>query len=133
MNKIFIIILIAFSSLLADFRSLNDVQLIKAMKKNVVVIDIRRIDEWNKYGVIKKSHKLTFFDKYGKYDTNKWMSDFKKLVKTKKQPFILVCAHANRSKALGKMLSSQMNYKNVYELEGGINYGWIDKGYETVK
>jgi rhodanese-related sulfurtransferase len=31
------------------------------------------------------------------------------------------------------MLSSQLSYKNVYELEGGINYGWLDKGKTTVK
>jgi rhodanese-related sulfurtransferase len=31
------------------------------------------------------------------------------------------------------MLSNQAGYKNVYDLKGGINYGWIDKGLKTIK
>lgn len=133
MKNIILIILLNFSFLYAEFRSINELKVNEALLKNVVVIDIRRADEWERYGIIKGSHKLTFFDKYGKYDTSKWMSEFKKLVKSKEQPFILVCAHANRSKSLGKMLSSSLHYKNVYELEGGINYGWLDKGLNTIK
>jgi rhodanese-related sulfurtransferase len=30
-------------------------------------------------------------------------------------------------------MGSKLGYKNVYELDGGINWGWIDKGFETVK
>ncbi len=133
MKKIFLIILLMISSAFADFREVDEIQLAEAIKKGTVVIDIRRADEWSQYGTIKGSHKLTFFDKFGKYDGDKWMSEFSKFVKTKNQPFVLICAHANRSKVLGKMLSSQMKYKNVYELKGGINYGWIDKGLSTVK
>ena len=33
---------------------------------------------------------------------------------------------------LGKFLNKQVGYKNDYELEGRINYGWIDKGKKTV-
>lgn len=133
MKNIILIILLNFSFLYAEFRSINELKVKEALLKNVVVIDIRRSDEWQRYGIIKGSHKLTFFDKYGKYDVNKWMSEFTKLVKSKDQPFILVCAHANRSKSLGKMLSSSLHYQNVYELEGGINYGWLDKGLNTIK
>jgi rhodanese-related sulfurtransferase len=133
MKKILLFLVFTLSFMYADFRAVNEIKLEEAIKKGVVVIDIRRVDEWQKYGTIKGSHKLTFFDKFGKYDMNKWMSSFTALVKDKSQPFILVCAHANRSKAVGKMLSSQLSYKNVYELEGGINYGWLDKGKTTVK
>lgn len=133
MKKILFILVFSLSFLYADFRAVNEVKLEEAIKKGVVVIDIRRADEWAKYGTIKGSHKLTFFDQFGKYDINKWMTSFTSLVKDKSQAFVLVCAHANRTKVVGKMLSSQLEYKNVYELEGGINYGWIDKGKITVK
>jgi rhodanese-related sulfurtransferase len=126
-------ILLLANVLLADFttKSTQDVQ--EEMKKGTVIIDIRRDDEWNKYGIIDGSHKLTFFDGYGKYDIKKWMTEFTKIVKSKDQKFILVCAHANRSKTVGDFLSNQLSYKNVYELDGGINYGWIDKGLKTIK
>jgi len=129
-----ILFTLLFSTLLfANFTSMSSIQVQEAIKKGVAVIDIRRADEWKQYGIIDGSYKITFFDEKGGYDGAKWMKQFTKIVKTKDQPFILVCAHANRSKVVGKMLFQQLGYKNVYELEGGINYGWIDKGLKTVK
>jgi hypothetical protein len=34
---------------------------------------------------------------------------------------------------IGDFLENQVGYKNVHELEGGINYGWLDKGMKTVR
>ena len=131
-KKILLSIVLA-SSLMADFTTLSTVQVQEALKNGVTVIDIRWVDEWNQYGIIKGSHKLTFFDGQGKYDIQKWMDSFVKIIKDTDQPFILVCAHANRTKIVGKFLTEQAKYKNVQELDGGINYGWIDKGLKTVK
>jgi len=116
-----------------SFTTLTTKQVQEAIEKNVPIIDIRRAEEWDAYGVIKGSHKLTFFDRYGRYDINKWMKEFVKIVPTLDTKFILVCAHANRSKVVANFLSKELGYKNVNELEGGINYGWIDKGLKTVK
>jgi rhodanese-related sulfurtransferase len=115
------------------FRSLNIEQFKEAVKNGIEVIDIRREDEWRTYGTIENSHKITFFDEVGRYDMEKWMEQFTKIVKSKEQPFILVCAHANRTKSLGEVLGLQFGYKYVWELDGGINYGWLDLGMETVK
>jgi len=52
------------------------------------------------------------------------------LVKDKSVPFIIYCAHANRTKTLGNWLND-LGFKKVYELDGGIEYGWIDKGHNT--
>ncbi len=133
MKKIILITLLLVSSLFAEFTTLTTEQVQDAIKKGVKVIDIRRADEFNKYGTIKGSYKLTFFGPNGKYDLNKWMTEFQKIVKDRNQPFILVCAHSNRSKVVGKFLSDKAGYKNVQELDGGINYGWIDKGLSTIK
>lgn len=131
-KKIFLILLFG-NLMLADFKTMSTEDVQTEIKNGTVLIDIRREDEWNQYGTIEGSHKLTFFDGYGKYDINKWMEQFIKIVKTKDQKFILVCAHANRTKTVGGFLSKELKYKNVYELDGGINYGWLDKGLKTKK
>jgi len=126
-------VLFMAQSLIAGFTTLKTAQVQEALKNGVAVIDIRRPDEWERFGVIKGSHKLTFFDGQGRYDIKAWMAEFTKIVTSKEQPFILVCAHANRTKVIGELLGIQLGYKYVQELDGGINYGWIDKGLETVK
>jgi len=132
LKKIFLILLLG-NIMLADFKTMSTEDVQEEIKKGTVLIDIRREDEWQKYGTIEGSYKLTFFDNYGEYDINEWMEQFLKIVKNKDQKFILVCAHANRTKTVGGFLSTQLSYKNVYDLEGGINYGWLDKGLKTVK
>ena len=132
LKKIFLILLFG-NIMLADFKTMSTEDVQAEIKNGTVLIDIRREDEWTKYGTIQGSHKLTFFDGYGNYDINKWMEQFVKIVKTKDQKFILVCAHANRTKTVGGFLSSQLSYNKVYELDGGINYGWLDKGLKTIK
>jgi rhodanese-related sulfurtransferase len=132
LKKILLIVGLFVSSLMADFTTLSTAQVQEAIKKGVVIIDIRRPDEYKQYGIIKGSHKLTFFDGQGKYNIEQWMDKFTKIVTNKNQPFILVCAHSNRTKVVGKFLNEQVKYKNVNELEGGIIYGWINKGLKTI-
>ena len=133
-NKIILAMVVFVNIANASFKEIDANELQKMIKeKNVVVIDIRRDDEFKQYGIIKDAKTITFFDQRGKYDVPSWMNEFVKVVKTKDQPFILYCAHANRSKVVGNFLDKQMGYKNVYDLKGGINYGWIDKGLKTVK
>lgn len=115
------------------FKSLSTKECQQKIEEGFVIIDIRRADEWETYGVIEGSHKITFFDEFGGYDLGKFMEAFTKVVTDKEHPFILVCAHANRTKTVGEIMGSQLGYKNVYELDGGINWGWIDQGLETIK
>ncbi len=128
---IFIVALTTLS--FAKFNHLDSNQVEKMIKKGVPIIDIRTPFEWRQTGVIKGAKLIMFFDKKGRYDAKKWLKKFKKVVKDKNQPFIIYCAHANRSKVVGKFLDKQLGYKNVNELKGGIIYGWIDKGKKTVK
>jgi len=48
-----------------------------------------------------------------------FLADFMKVVKDKAGPFILVFAHANRTKNVGELLGLRMKYKNFYKLDGG--------------
>jgi rhodanese-related sulfurtransferase len=130
----YFILLFTFCSLaFGAFREVDENELQAMIKKGVVVIDIRRDEEFKATGIIKGSHKLTFFDKKGNYDLPYWMNEFVKLVKAKETPFVIYCAHANRTKVVGNFLDSQMGYKEVYDLKGGINLGWIKKGLKTVR
>lgn len=115
------------------FKSLSTQEFQEKKEEGYAIIDIRRADEWEEFGVIEGSHKITFFDAIGRYDLDKFLELFTQVVKDKEQPFILVCAHANRTKSIGEVLGLQFKYKNVYELDGGINWGWIDKGLKTVQ
>jgi len=74
-----------------------------------------------------------FFDEQGRPHVEEWMKEFTDLVKDKNSPVILYCAHANRSKAVGHWLSEKMGYEKIYELKGGIEYGWKDIGKPVVK
>jgi rhodanese-related sulfurtransferase len=118
---------------LKNFKTLTTEEVQQQIAKDTVIIDIRRPDEWQKYGVIPNSKRLTFFDSKGKYNVELWLKKLKTFVKDEHTPFILVCAHANRTKVVGKFLNDKTNYKNIYELQGGIKYGWIDKGFATTK
>lgn len=114
------------------FKSLSTEEFLEKKEEGYAIIDIRRADEWEEFGTIEGSHKITFFDAVGRYNLDKFLEVFTKVVKDKEQPFILVCAHASRSKSLGELMGLNLKYKNVYELDGGINWGWLDKGFKTV-
>lgn len=115
------------------FKSLSTKEFKQKRESGISVIDIRREDEWEQYGIIDGSHKMTFYDELGQSDIDTFIAQLSEVVTSKEQPFILVCAHANRTKTVGEILGATLGYKNVYELDGGINWGWIDKGLETVK
>lgn len=114
------------------FKSLSTKEFQQKREEGFAVIDIRRADEWEQDGIIEGSHKITFFDEVGQFDIDKFLEAFTKVVTHKEQPFILVCAHANRTKTAAEMMGLELGYKNVYELDGGIHWGWIDKGLQTV-
>lgn len=133
MLRIFLILSLFFAALFADLKEVDNTQLVEMKDKGVVVIDIRTLGEWKEYGIIEDAKLITFFDEKGKYDMTKWLSEFSNVVKDKNQTFVIYCAHANRTKMVGDFLSKQLGYKDVYELTGGINYGWIDKGMKTVE
>ena len=102
----------------------------KMIEDNIVMIDVRRVDEFKRTGVIKNAHLLTFFDEYGEYDIEKWMGEFEKLVTSKEQTFVLICAHANRTRTIGNFLIEQ-EYKNTAHLYGGMAL-WMQELREVI-
>lgn len=116
----------------ADLIGINPKQLQEKIDENIVVIDIRTPPEWKELGIIPKSRPIMFFDQNGKYDIQGWMSEFSKYVKDKEKPFVLVCRSGNRTGSVGKFLSEQLGYKNVFHLQNGIK-SWIREKRKTVK
>ena len=132
MKKLMLIIVLSYS-LFAELKEVNADTLIQMQKQGIPVIDIRTPQEWKDRGIIKGAHKIMFFTPKGGADVPNFMFELGHLVKNKEQPFIIYCAHANRTKELGKWLSNKLGFKKVYELKGGIEYGWINTKHETVK
>jgi rhodanese-related sulfurtransferase len=132
MKKLWLITVLLSTALFAEFKTIDAQQLETLEAKGVPVIDIRTPGEWKQTGIIEGAHKMMFFTPKGDADLANWFYDLGRLVKDKEQPFIIYCAHANRTKVLGKGLE-QMGFKHVYELKGGIENGWIKAGKPTVK
>ena len=95
--------------------------------QGAVLIDIRTPMEWQQTGVVPGSKLLTFFDMYGNYDIERFMSEFQKLVPTKDTPFILICRTGSRTTTVGNFLANQMGYTNAMHLAGGI-FAWANAG-----
>ncbi len=132
MNKILLGALLLSAALFAEVKRIDADELVKLQAKGVPVIDIRTPMEWKQTGIIKGAHKMMFFTPNGQPDLADWFYNLGRIVKDKNQPFVIYCAHANRSKVLAEGLD-QMGFKKIYELKGGIENGWIKKGKKTVK
>jgi rhodanese-related sulfurtransferase len=132
MKKLLLISALLSTALFAEFKTIGVEELEKMQAKGVPVIDIRTPGEWKQTGIIKGAHKMMFFTPRGEADVANWFYELGHIVKDKNEPFVIYCAHANRTKSLGQGLD-KMGFKHVYELKGGIENGWIKAGKKTVK
>ena len=133
MKKTVLLIAALTLGAMAKFTAIDNATLEKMQSQGIPVIDIGTPQEWKTTGVIKGAHKMMFFDEKGRPDMGNWFFELGHLVKDKDQPFILYCAHANRTKALGQFLDKQLGFQKVFELKDGIENGWIKAGKPTVK
>jgi len=132
MKKIILATLLLSMSLFAELKTIDVKEFKKLQKEGLPVIDIRTEGEWNTTGIIEGANKITFFSEKGEPLLADWFFEVGHLVKDKKTPFIIYCAHASRTQALGEGLT-QMGFETVYQLKGGIENGWIKAGEKTVK
>jgi len=127
-KRVFIILFWFITILNADFKHITFDEVQKL--GNVPVIDIRTPPEWKKTGVIPGSIKLMAFDDRGRIDIQSWLKELSKYVTNKNQPFVLVCRTGSRTNTLGKYLE-KIGFQNVYDLKGGITFGYLMKGKKT--
>ena len=102
------------------------------MDRGVPLIDIRTPKEWQTTGIIAGSHLITFFDSNGQYDAQAWLTALKAIAPRPDRPVILVCRSGNRSSTVGRMLSDELGYRQVYHLEKGTR-GWTAEGNPLAK
>ena len=127
----FVVFLWAASPLYAQVSNIDNAELKQLITLGVPVIDVRRPEEWKQTGVVKGSHLLTFFDKQGKYDVNKWMTEFSRIA-GQDDTFILICRTGSRTGIISKFLDQKLSYHKVNNVTKGITQ-WIRKGNPVVK
>ena len=104
--------------------------LLKAQSDGVVVIDIRREEEWQDTGIIDGSAAVTAFTETGQVHSE-FLTKFQELAPTPDTPVMLYCRTGNRTTSLGNALIDQLGFSDVSHLSTGIE-GWLADGRETV-
>ena len=127
---VFIVFLITIKLAFADIVDVNNKQITELSQNNIPIVDIRRSSEWDQTGVIPNSILLTFFDKEGKYNLDKWYEKLRLQVDLDK-PIILICRTGRRTSIIAKMMDKKFD-KVIYNAKGGIT-SWIDEKFITVK
>ena len=105
------------TSLHAEVIDIDSPRLQELIQQGVVVIDVRRAEEWSATGIIEGSELMTFFDAQGRYDAVQWLDEVKKQVDTE-APVILICHSGVRSSIISKWLGKQID--TVYNVKDGI-------------
>lgn len=121
------IILLITAVLVFGFESMPaTVANIKKLKaEHIPIVDIRTPDEWMQTGVIPGAIKDTFFDRYGRVNSN----FLRKLHGIKK--FAVICRTGHRSKLVAEIL--EKNGMQVIDLEGGMFYLMRDMLHKEFK
>ena len=114
----------------ADVVDVNNEQILELSKTNIPIVDVRSSSEWDQTGVIPTSILLTFFDKEGNYDLDKW---YEKLLLEIEEgdPIILICRSGNRSRIIADMMDKEFD-NVIYNAKSGIS-SWINEKLITVK
>ena len=129
---IFMLICFLFylKSTYADIVNINNEQIKELSKKNIPIVDIRRSSEWKQTGVVPKSILLTFFDKNGKYNFDKWYANLRLKINEEK-PIILICRTGRRTKIIAEMMDKKLD-NVIYNAQDGIT-SWINAKLPTVR
>ena len=104
--------------------------LLQAQKDGVMIVDIRRPDEWLQTGVIAGAKTITAFEANGNFHRD-FEQQFLTLVPTAETPVLLYCLMGARTTNLGMALIEQLGFLHVTHLSRGI-MGWTADGYETI-
>ena len=114
----------------AEIIDVNNEEIIKLSNINIQIVDVRRSSEWVQTGVIPNSILLTFFDKDGNYNFDKWYEKLQ-LEINEGDPIILICRSGKRSKIVANMIDKESDII-IYNAQSGIN-SWINKKLITVE
>lgn len=112
------------ASVRADVQQIPVSEANEMLRRGVAMIDVRRADEWRTTGIVPGSRMITAFDAEGRLE-----ADFLDNVAASvpgDQPVILICRSGNRSGKAARMLTTQLGFQHVYNVEGGIQQ-WLQE------
>jgi len=119
------------TQLFAEIYEANNEKIKMLLENSVPLIDIRTEGEWYETGIISNSHLLTFFDKDGNYDFEKWMIEVGEIADGN-GPVIIMCRSGRRSRIVSKMIIKENSEYLIYHVTNGIK-SWIESSNRTVK
>ena len=110
----------------AEVTNITNAELAALEPGSVTIIDLRRPDEWTKSGTIEGSHLVTFFDKRGRYDVEKWLSKVDAIV-DRGDPIALICERGVRSSSVADLLDKRLGFSQVLNVTEGMT-DWVKEG-----
>ncbi len=105
--------------------SLKKEKLFYLINKNLILIDIRTMKEWQLTGVIEGSYKISAFDSKNNLNSN-FLKMYKKNVK-ENDYVVFISDKGEVSSILANGFIENLGMKNIYSLKGGIQE-WIKDG-----
>ena len=114
----------------AGYSNITNTKMQELLDQGVLLVDIRRKEEWQHTGVVEGSKTITFFDARGQV-SNDFLPQFTAIA-DKDQPVMLICRTGSRTQAASAAIAQQLGYKNVMNVTTGI-MGWIGEKRPVVK
>ena len=130
MKKYLLTVLALMLALPALAKDLSPTELMTYQSNGVVIVDIRRNEEWKETGIINGAKTITAFTKSGSLHPD-FQTDFTKLVSEPDTPFVLYCRSGRRTGILRDALETSMGFTKAMHLLGGI-VGWKKDGKNLV-
>ena len=130
MMKYLLAVIALMLALPALAKDLSPTELMTYQSNGVVIVDIRRAEEWKDTGIINGAKTITAFTKSGSLHPD-FQTDFTKLVSEPDTPFVLYCRSGRRTGILRDALETSMGFTKAMHLLGGI-VGWKKDGKNLV-
>ena len=109
---------------------LSSAELMTQQSNGVVIVDIRRNEEWKDTGIINGAETITAFTKAGSLHPD-FQAKFASLVSNPDTPVVLYCRSGRRTGILRDALETSMGFTKAMHLSGGI-VGWRKDGKNLV-
>ena len=109
---------------------LSSKELMKHQSDGVVVIDIRRKEEWLDTGILNGAKTMTAFTKAGSLHPDFQMK-LASVVPNSDTPFVLYCRSGRRSGILRDALEKNLGFTKAMHLSEGV-LGWKKEGKSLV-
>ena len=117
--KYLLTVLALMLALPALAKDLSPTDLMTYQSNGVVIVDIRRAEEWKEAGIINGAETITAFTKAGSLHPD-FQAKFASVVPNRDTPFVLYCRSGRRTGILRDALETSMSFTNAMHLSGGI-------------